>query len=74
MCKINPDPDGDGTIDITFVNSKAGAPSTDQFVTVETAEMVESAVVASGVDTVNISSTTGRAGAPPDKGSRHLTG
>src|SRR5438093_1054877 len=59
-CRINPDPDGDGKNNITFVYNVAGAASPDQFVTVATANMVESAVVNSGVDSVNISSTTGR--------------
>jgi RHS repeat-associated core domain len=73
-CKINPDPDGDGKNNITFANNVAGAASPDQFVTVDTANMVEGAVVSSGVDSVNISSTTGRAGAKPDPNSNHPKG
>jgi RHS repeat-associated protein len=73
-CKINPDPDGDGKANITFKNDVAGAPSTDQYVTVATATMVESAVMKSGVDSVNISSTTGSTGANRGPDSRHGKG
>ncbi len=49
---------------ITFVNDDPHGASPNQPVTTATAKMVESAVINSGVQSVNINSTTGRKHAP----------
>jgi len=56
---------------ITFHNDNPNGASPDQPVTTSTANMVESAVVNSGVSSVNINSTTGGTHAPA---SRHAQG
>lgn len=45
--------------EITFKNDVPGGPSTDLPVNTELAKLVEGAVVASGVDSININSSTG---------------
>ncbi|HUC60933.1 MAG TPA: hypothetical protein VMF53_03170 [Alphaproteobacteria bacterium] len=57
--KIDPYPAGPDGPHITFINDRPANPSPDQPVTTATAQMIEDAVVASGVDSVNINSTTG---------------
>ena len=56
------DPNAAPPVSVTFVNDVPGGPSTDLPVTTEMAIMVESAVVESGVDHVNINSTRGSVG------------
>jgi RHS repeat-associated protein len=68
---INPLPAGPNGPKISFINDVPTNPSPNQPVTHETAEMVESAVVDSGVKSVNINSTTG---GKHSKNSRHSKG
>lgn len=56
---------------ITFVNDDPNRPSPYQPLTTPTARMAASAIWDSGVDSVNINSTTGGHGAPGQRGSRH---
>ena len=74
QCKtstIDSQPAGPNGPTITFQNDNPKNPSPDRPVTTETAKMVESAVVKSGVKSVNINSTTGGNHAPA---SRHGQG
>ena len=66
---ISPRPGGPGGPVITFNNDDPNGASPNQPVTDATAAMVESAVVNSGVSSVNINSTTGGHASNPD--SRH---
>lgn len=72
--KINPDPAGDGSVRITFINDTPGGPSTDVFINAETANAFEAAVLESGVSSVNVNSTTGRLGANKNARSAHPRG
>ncbi len=69
--KIDARPAGDKGPTITFKNDNPKGPSPDQPVTTATAKMVESAVIKSGVNSVNINSTTG---GEHDPASRHAQG
>ena len=60
---IDTDVDGDGTADVTFVNDVESAPAPPNDFTTETAKMLENAIRNSKVDSVNINSTRGSAGA-----------
>ena len=67
--KINPDPDGDGVDNITFVNDDPNKPSTNVPVRGKLAGLVEDAVQTSGVD-ININSSV----RGPCEGSAHCFG
>lgn len=67
---INPNPTGNSTPRITFINDTPGGPSTNRPVTDETASMIENAVAESGLS-INLNSTTGGNHSPT---SRHYTG
>lgn len=56
---IEKDIDQDGIDDITFVNDDPTKPTPPNVFTTETAEMIEEAVRTSGVNSVNINSTSG---------------
>lgn len=68
---IDAQPAGTNGPTITFQNDNPKNPSPNQPVTTETAKMVESVVVKSGVKSVNVNSTTGGNHAPA---SRHGQG
>ena len=55
---------GGYVVTVTFINDDPGGPSPDKPVTTATAKMVESAISNSGVESVNINSTTGGHHAP----------
>ncbi|MDO6567230.1 RHS repeat-associated core domain-containing protein [Alteromonas sp. 1_MG-2023] len=59
---VDTDVNGDGKTNITFVNDVSGAPAPPNDFTTETATMIENAVRDSGVDSVNINSTSGSVG------------
>lgn len=67
---INPNPTGNSTPRITFINDTPGGPSTNRPVTDETASMIENAVAETGLS-ININSTTG---GNHSTTSRHYTG
>ncbi len=67
--RIDSRPAGSNGLTITFINDNPHGKSPDQPVTTPTAKMVEHAVIASGVKSVNINSTTGGGHAPS---SRHF--
>ncbi len=56
---IDTDVDGDGTIDVTFVNDNPNNPAPPNNLTTKAAKKIEQIIKDSGVDTVNINSTTG---------------
>ena len=56
---------------VTFENDVASGPSTDQPVSTETAVMIEAIIARSGVDSININSTSG---GKHSKQSRHYSG
>jgi RHS repeat-associated protein len=64
-------PGGPGGPEITFNNDNPNGPSTYRMVTNAAAEMIEQAVLSSGVNSVNINSTTEGDHAPT---SRHYSG
>ena len=68
---IDADVDGDGTTDVTFVNDDSSKPPPPNDLDTAVAVMVEDAVRDSGVDSVNINSTTGGIHGPS---SRHPGG
>ncbi len=56
---IDTDVDGDGTVDVTFKNDNPQNPPPPNDLDTDTAKLVENSIKESGVDTVNINSTTG---------------
>jgi len=68
---IDADVDGDGTTDVTFVNDDSSKPPPPNDLDTAMAVMVEDAIRDSGVDSVNINSTTGGIHGPS---SRHPNG
>lgn len=73
LCRINPDPDGDGQNNITFQNddpNSANPQSTDQYYQEDLANMIEQAVVDTGYD-ININSGVRTATAPAGTNSNH---
>ena len=67
-------PDYEPGANITFENDNPSGPSTDLPLTTETAIMIEQAVIASGVESININSTAGGNHSPNSRHSQARAG